>query len=203
MVLPGLVVAGFKITHSERFNKNKHINALDASGEKQGPWEILDDSTLVARGNYKDDKQDGIWTYWYPNGALRAEGHFTRGLKNELWVEWYADGEIMWKGEWNKGHRTIGYPEARAQLKFIGPTPEDNILYHDSVYQIQVRIMNIPADHLFVEASNGSVQWEDKSDLLTLRPGGDTSLILAIGYIPSFDFMDFRNLVSEVEYRLR
>jgi hypothetical protein len=199
----GLVAIGCKYTKSEWSSPDEKINYVDGSGKKQGPWEIYADSILSAKGNYKDDKQDGLWTYWYPNGMLKAEGHYILGSKNGMWVEWYPDGEMMWKGEWKNGHRNIEYSGAKIEVNFIGKEPEENVLIHDSIYHIRIRIMNIPVDHLFVETKKSSISRVDKSDLYTLIPSRDTNLILAIGYIPSFDFKDFRNLVTEIEYKIK
>lgn len=199
----GLVPCGCKNTRPERSKHREEVNFVDPSGKKQGPWEIYEDSILIARGSYRDDRPDGLWTYWYPNGMLKEEGHYQQGMKHGMWVEWYPDGDLMWKGEYENGHREISSAGAKAEIEFIGRTPGDNVLIRDSTYRLRIRIQNIPTTHLFVETNAGALSRVDNSDLFMLAPSGDTSLTLAIGYIPSLEFMDFRNLVTEIEFIIR
>lgn len=40
----------------------------------------------------RDGREHGLWTYWYPNGALRERGRYERGLRVGTWEQWYATG---------------------------------------------------------------------------------------------------------------
>jgi hypothetical protein len=179
------------------------INQFDSSGKKQGPWILYDDTILVAKGSYAGGRQDGLWTYYYRNGQMKEEGHYDRGLKNGIWVEWYPDGELMWKGSWEKGKRQLEYSGAKADLKFIGDDHPDHVLARDSTYPLRIRIQNIPTNHLFVEVNSGTITREGDTDLFMLRTSSDTILTMAIGYAPDLEFKDFRNLVSEIQFRIR
>ncbi len=199
----GIISAGCTTKQSDQSNDKGEINLVDRSGRKQGPWEIYEDSVLIARGEFTNGKPDGLWTYWYPDGMMKEEGHYKQGEKNGMWVQWYPDGDLMWKGEWKNGTRHIGYPDARAEIKFIGQVPEEGVLVHDSTYRVRIRIINIPSENLFVETSTGTITREEGSELFILKTTHDTSLTLAIGYIPSLEFMDFRNLVTEIDFTIK
>jgi hypothetical protein len=166
-------------------------------------WKIYEDSILISKGAYVDDLREGPWTSWYISGQKKEEGNYKKGIKEGMWIEWYPDGEIMWKGEWINGTREIGHPENQLKVTILGINPDDNILVADSTYRINIRILNIPADNIFVEVSNGQITKEAKSDLFILKTTSDSMLTMAIGYIPDLNFKDFRNLVSEIDFELR
>jgi len=185
-------------------NQNsKGINQVDNAGMKQGPWEIYSDSVLVARGSYVDGKQDDLWTFWYKNGQMKEEGRYRDGVKNGMWVEWYPDGDIMWKGEWENGSRQIKNRGAKAEISIVGQDHLDQVLSVNTLYRLKIRIQNIPASNLFVEVSKGEITREENSGLYLLKTSTDSMFTMAVGYVPDLNFMDFRNLVSEVDFILR
>jgi antitoxin component YwqK of YwqJK toxin-antitoxin module len=49
--------------------------------------------------NYKNGKEDGLWTDWYENGQKKREGPFKNGGPNGLTTMWYENGQL--KGETN------------------------------------------------------------------------------------------------------
>ena len=199
----GLLFTGCTSRQSDQSSAEKEINQFNKAGEKEGPWEIYQDSVLVAKGSYRDGEPDGLWTYWYPAGGLKEEGNYNHGIKTSIWSEWYQDGDLMWKGEYENGGRHIGYPDAKVEIEFIGDKPGDNVLVHDHTYKMRIRIPNIPSYNLFVETSKGSIKQGDEFDIFILETPSDTSITLAIGYIQSDEFKDFRSLVSEVQYKIR
>lgn len=192
--------------HSNNHKNNKTtsgINKVDNSGMRQGPWEIYSDGTLVARGTYVDGEPEGLWTSWYKNGQMKEEGRYIKGVRNGMWVEWYQDGNIMWKGEWENGTRQIESLGAEAEISIMGQDHPDRELVTDSLYTLKIRIQNIPASNLFVEVSNGEITRDEESGLYFLKTSTDTSFTLAVGYVPDLNFMDFRNLVSEIRFKLK
>jgi hypothetical protein len=201
--LPGMIATGCRSTHSGSEETRESINQFDKSGMKSGPWEVYSDSSLVARGSYSGGKQEGLWTYYYKDGHMKEEGHYRKGIKEGMWVEWYPDGEIMWKGEWISGTRNIEQKEANPRITFLGHEIPDHTLTRDSVYDLQIRIPNIPASHLFVEVNHGSISRVDHSDHFILHTSSDSALTLAVGFIPDLQFPDFRNLVGEYQYHIK
>jgi hypothetical protein len=166
------------------------------------PFEEYVDSVQVIRGSYVNGKKEGLWTYWYPNGNMKAEGHYRDDLKDGMWVEWYSDETLMWKGEWNMGTRRIQEPSREAHILFMGKRGNERIR-QDSVYHLQIRVPNIPADHLFIEAENAVISRETEFDHFTCIPVSGPTMKIIVGYYPDTAFRDFRNLIGEYEYRIK
>jgi hypothetical protein len=141
-----------------------------------------------------------LWTYWYTNGQKKEEGHYRNGLKDGMWIQWYDDGMIMWKGEWNMGSRTIVELPREAEIKFIGSDKEVDSLQHDSIYHLQIRIPNMPAELLFVESDHGMIRMEREPDRFICIPSSGNRMKIIVGYYPDTAFRDFRNLVGEYEF---
>ncbi|MFT5780114.1 MAG: antitoxin component YwqK of YwqJK toxin-antitoxin module [Crocinitomicaceae bacterium] len=98
------------------------VNQVDAQGRKQGAWEKVHPGTRVYmyRGEFKDDKPIGKFTYFYKSSKMKAllihnedgrsEGyyyHATGGLmsygiyrdlmKDSIWVNWDKNGKLSSK----------------------------------------------------------------------------------------------------------
>lgn len=198
-----MIIYGCTSGSNNKVETSEAINQLGPSGLKQGLWEEYEDSILISRGTYKDGLPEGLWTRWYTNGQMRDEGHYTAGVKSGMWVEWYPDGVIMWKGEYDNGRREITGSGARVEVLFPQQEHNDGVLSKDSIYHLQIRIQNIPSTNLFVEVSSGQINREGQdSDQFVLRTSSDSICTLAVGFMPDLEFMDFRNLVSEIDFKL-
>jgi len=48
-------------------------------------------------------RPEGLWTWWYPNGALREQGRYEDGRRTGVWVQWYPNGQRRSRGarRWN------------------------------------------------------------------------------------------------------
>ena len=58
------------------------------------------------RRNYKDDKEDGPWVYyWNENGQLYYKGTFKDGKEDGPWVFYYYSGKLLSKGTYKNGKR--------------------------------------------------------------------------------------------------
>ncbi len=203
ILIMGMISFGCTSDNQNGKGSIEDVNRVDNSGMKQGPWEIYSDSVLISKGSFVNGKPDGLWTSWYKNGQMKEEGHYKKGVKNGMWVEWYQDGEIMWKGEWENGTRHFEHFGTNAEISFIGADHKDRVLAVDSLYRLKIRIQNIPARNLFVEVSNGQITRDKDPDLFILQTSTDTMFTMAIGFMPDLDFMDFRNLISEIDFKLR
>jgi hypothetical protein len=199
----GMISTGCKSKHPDGSEFIGEINQIDGSGKKQGPWKIYTDSILISEGSYVDGEPDGLWTYLYENGQMKEEGNFGQGVKNGMWVEWYSDGGLMWKGEWKDGERHVAYADAKAEVTFISQDLQDSVLTHENTYRLRIRITNIPVSNLFVEVNNGSITREAEFDHFILNTSSDKILTMTIGYMPDLEFKDFRNLVREIDFRIR
>ena len=47
--------------------------------------------------------EEGLWTYWFPNGELREQGRYLHGRRVGSWRQWYPNGSPRSAGqrEWN------------------------------------------------------------------------------------------------------
>lgn len=203
LLVMGMLSGGCASRNQNSKEPSGELNQVNQTGERHGPWEFYKDSALISKGSYVDGVPDGLWTSWYTNGQMKEEGHYKEGVKSGMWIEWYQDGEIMWKGEWKNGKREIDQLEYQAKVSFIGIGPNDNILVHDSLYRLNIRIQNIPASNLFVEVSSGEIYRGEEPDLFILKTPSDTILTMAIGYMPDLEFTDFRNLISEIDFKIK
>jgi MORN repeat variant len=48
-----------------------------------------------------DGEREGLWTFWFPNGALREQGYYSAGQRTGLWKQWYVNGQRR-----SEGHRS-------------------------------------------------------------------------------------------------
>ncbi len=57
------------------------INKKDAQKRKQGPWETFYENSSMYRykGQFKDDKPYGIFTYYYESGRIQAKVNYLNG----------------------------------------------------------------------------------------------------------------------------
>ena len=55
------------------------------------------------KGEYKEGKKVGDWTYWYTNGQKKLEGSYVSGEKQGNWKNWYKNSQIRIDSNYNKG----------------------------------------------------------------------------------------------------
>jgi antitoxin component YwqK of YwqJK toxin-antitoxin module/peroxiredoxin len=49
-------------------------------------------------GEVDGGKQQGVWRYWYDNGAKQSEGAWHKDYQDGQWTWWYADGRVQQTG---------------------------------------------------------------------------------------------------------
>lgn len=57
---------------------------------------------LKTKGNFKNNKAEGHWTYYYENGTPRMEGDFQQGVQSGYWKYYYENGTLSMEGKINK-----------------------------------------------------------------------------------------------------
>ena len=73
-------------------------------GKQQGEWTYYaEDGSVRARGGYKDDAQDGAWVYYYPNGDKENEGLFRDKRREGRWRYWHPSGAPRAQGHFVEG----------------------------------------------------------------------------------------------------
>ena len=56
-----------------------------------------------AEGNFKDGKQDGLWTGWYENGQKRQQINYKDGKSEGLYIEWDKNGQKKFEANYKDG----------------------------------------------------------------------------------------------------
>ena len=87
------------------------VNVVDANGMKQGLWLNFDSSNskVIEKGTYKDNKKDGEWIQFFPNGNLKHKINFRGGIANGAAMFYYENGKLWEKGTWVIDHWVGAY----------------------------------------------------------------------------------------------
>lgn len=126
------------------------LNAKDAQGRKQGPWERTwaESKQLRYKGQFKDDKPVGTFTYYstlgkvesivdnyptgnaaharhyHPNGQLMAEGRYVGEQKDSVWNYYDPAGHLRTVERWKAGRK-----DGEQDAFFSDGTPAEKCLY--------------------------------------------------------------------------
>lgn len=110
---------------------DSHINKVDAKGRKQGAWKVYDgDGNLKYTGEYHHGVPLGRFTYYYPNGKVKAliqqsdSGHVARA------VNYYPDGTLMARGK---------YVDQKKDSTWLYYSAEEGLLSAEEHYRNTVR----------------------------------------------------------------
>lgn len=79
-------------------------NKLDSKGWKQGFWMKKNaQGNIIYTGQFQDDKEYGLFTYYHNNGSIERKAVFSQGGKRTETESYYPSGKIMAKGNyWNR-----------------------------------------------------------------------------------------------------
>lgn len=127
------------------------INQLDSKGRKQGNWQknYPKSDVLQYKGQFKDDKPVGTFTYFYPSGPIKAtiehypDGHHARAFfyfenkmlmtegfyfnqkKDSTWVNYNEEGLVLgvesFKNDKLNGKKVIYYLEGQIETEKLNP----------------------------------------------------------------------------------
>ncbi|MDO5089902.1 MAG: toxin-antitoxin system YwqK family antitoxin, partial [Leptotrichiaceae bacterium] len=96
-------------------------------------------------GNYKNDKPDGVWNEYYPNGNRKKSGTYKEGKKIGIFTEWFTDGtkksDVNYNDDEINGKMNVYY--------------ENGILFYEA--DINGREGNVRGYH-----QNGKISFEGK-----------------------------------------
>lgn len=73
-------------TSDETGKRNGYAEAYNAQGSMEG------------KGNYKDDKHDGVWTFYYRTGEKYSEVSVKEDKRDGPYTQWYRNGTLKEKG---------------------------------------------------------------------------------------------------------
>ncbi len=111
------------------FAFSQAVNRVDANGKKQGPWQKTYEKSRAFeyKGQFKDDKPVGTFTYFYPstktkavivhnektgrsvatfyheNGVVSGKGIYKNQEKDSVWTYWGPSGKISTKETYSAG----------------------------------------------------------------------------------------------------
>lgn len=76
------------------------------NGIKSGKFRLYTDRDHIAiSGELKDNRNNGIWTYYYPSGKIESTGTFKDDIAIGKWTFYYEDGTKKEEGLYIKGER--------------------------------------------------------------------------------------------------
>lgn len=91
------------------------VNRSDDAGRKQGWWRITapkpekpdyTDGQLIEEGRYVNNKREGIWRRYWPNGKPMSEITYVAGLPRGAYKTYYPDGRPEEQGSWDLDRNT-------------------------------------------------------------------------------------------------
>jgi antitoxin component YwqK of YwqJK toxin-antitoxin module len=113
-------------------SSGKDINRTDESGKRQGYWVIkgymandkaYSPDAIVEEGEYKDNRREGLWKRYWPNGKPKSEVFYVFGKPEGHYKVFYESGQIEEESEWIDG-RNVGefkrwHPSGALQQHFL------------------------------------------------------------------------------------
>jgi antitoxin component YwqK of YwqJK toxin-antitoxin module len=76
------------------------------NGIKFGRFRLYNDGDhLAISGELENNKNNGIWYYYYPSGKIESTGTFKDDISFGKWIWYYEDGTIKEEGYYIKGER--------------------------------------------------------------------------------------------------
>lgn len=94
------LLLSFSIVYAQEFSDN-HINKADAMGRKQGLWKVYDEGgDLKYKGEYVDGKPVGTFTYYYPDGIVKATLNFIDSGAIAYAKNYHPNGKLMAVGKY-------------------------------------------------------------------------------------------------------
>jgi antitoxin component YwqK of YwqJK toxin-antitoxin module len=78
-------------------------------------------------GDFRNDKRNGHWVFYYENGKKWSEGDFRDGKSNGKRITYFESGKIRYEGEYRDDVRTGKwrfYDETGALIKEVDYTPK-------------------------------------------------------------------------------
>lgn len=74
-------------------------------GKKDGRWKSYYNSNGKKKYdiNYKNGKNDGLYSWWFENGQKESEVNFKNGKEDGLSTSWYENGQKQNEGTYKDG----------------------------------------------------------------------------------------------------
>jgi antitoxin component YwqK of YwqJK toxin-antitoxin module len=94
-------------TYQEMSERNDISRKLNV--QKEGSAAFSDNSSndllIETKGNYINEKKDGVWETYYSNEILKSKGVYSEGVRDGLWLEYHDNGELENEVNYNMGKK--------------------------------------------------------------------------------------------------
>ncbi|NNE54629.1 MAG: hypothetical protein HKN32_01320 [Flavobacteriales bacterium] len=142
------------------FAPGKEINLIDDQGMKQGYWIIkgymsdkagYQPNSTVEEGEYLNNKKQGLWKSYWPNGTLKSEINYEMNRPRGAYAIYYRNGQMEEQGLWERGknigqfHRWYDNGQPHQEFHFSDSGKRNGIqkYYHDNgQLELEVNIIN-------------------------------------------------------------
>ncbi|HSD63478.1 MAG TPA: hypothetical protein VLB50_06750 [Ignavibacteriaceae bacterium] len=75
-------------------------------GIKDGNFNVFSEQGIkVISGEMRNNKNEGLWQYFYPGGQLESQGYFKNDNLNYKWYWYFPDGKLKTTGEYLNGKK--------------------------------------------------------------------------------------------------
>ena len=136
------------IAYREMSERNKISEDLNNNKEEnRDHLNIISNIDLLeTKGNYIDEKKDGIWETFYANGKLKSKGVYIMDNKDGLWVEYDEDGklekEVVYKMGKKEGLMKVFQKNnlIKAKVNYKNGREDGDGIYYDDNGQIEMKI---------------------------------------------------------------
>ena len=61
---------------------------------------------IKLKGEYKDGKKNGVWTYYYETGVIWSKGEFKNDIRDGIAEVYHENGKPRYKGQYKNGKET-------------------------------------------------------------------------------------------------
>uniref|UniRef100_A0A7V3E6Z9 MORN repeat protein n=1 Tax=Ignavibacterium album TaxID=591197 RepID=A0A7V3E6Z9_9BACT len=79
--------------------QDKIIEYYLIDGKKYGDFKVSNLKGVVEiNGVMNNNKNEGVWNYFYPNGKLESQGTFFNDEANGIWKWYFPDGKLKAQG---------------------------------------------------------------------------------------------------------
>jgi len=83
------------------------VSGVNRAGAPEGVWTFFyGNGAVMKREILRAGTRDGVYSAFYENGTRAAEGAYRDGQPDGLWREWYGDGRLRSQGRFDRGQET-------------------------------------------------------------------------------------------------
>lgn len=90
---------------TDEINKQK-IEYDVVEGIKDGNFNVFSENGIkIICGEIRNNKNEGLWQYFYPGGQLESQGLFRNDIVNDKWYWYFPNGKLRMTGEYYNGKK--------------------------------------------------------------------------------------------------